>query len=297
MGQRSIRLVVASIVVACAALGVPAPGTADPFIENGNHPHTGNKPDSWNHTYCFGPGIVNVQLRNAATAAMDVLAFQSGPYQSTLSATCATGIDIVFEQAPISGAWGTFVCTTFLGDGTCDQATVVLATALGFQSAANQQHTACHEVGHTVGLTHHPTNSPWACMRSGLLTDITFNAHQVNHMNGSFGNPIGQLDAIGYWPGIGIVAAGWALDPDVQSAPRPEIWFQIDTFVWQNKGTPAYNRSDITTEYPYWTGNLRGYLVGGIAGPGTHSVCVWAFNAVFTNGSHQLLGCQNVVVP
>ena len=71
----------------------------------------------------------------------------------------------------------------------CDSYDIVLDPAElneGSNDELDTTKTACHEVGHTVGLSHSPTGDD--CMRSGEIpsTDVKwrkYNSHHVGHIN------------------------------------------------------------------------------------------------------------------
>ncbi|WP_326819317.1 hypothetical protein OHA77_19045 [Streptosporangium sp. NBC_01639] len=67
----------------------------------------------------------------------------------------------------------------------CDQYEIRfdLADMSGF-SENERKHTACHEVGHSVGLGH--SSESGSCLKSGRATVRSYSSHDVAHINGRF---------------------------------------------------------------------------------------------------------------
>lgn len=92
-----------------------------------------------------------------------------------------------------AGVRGSTQCVVFRSNGFCDRNNVTLDLSeinIGDDDEQDQDKTACHELGHTVGLTHH--NAPYSdCMISGERPDNSsqyelYNAHHVGHINDWF---------------------------------------------------------------------------------------------------------------
>ncbi|MFC6884564.1 MULTISPECIES: hypothetical protein [Actinomadura] len=108
--------------------------------------------------------------------------------------------DVVFEEHGLDpNVLGETWCHDVWASGECDRADVVLSQTTINQVASNDEneytHTACHELGHTAGLSHYSKGSPPGgtddCMISGVydngaVTWRTYNPHHVGHINAWF---------------------------------------------------------------------------------------------------------------
>ena len=105
------------------------------------------------------------------------------------------------------------------------------------------------------------------------------------------GTPVGHLDSVGA-SGQGILATGWALDPDSTGAVPVDVIARPggQVSVWANQ-----TRLDVAARYPRW-GSAHGFKVLMPASPGLHEVCVYARN-IYGIGSTRTLGCRSVGVP
>ncbi|GAA2390079.1 matrixin family metalloprotease [Nonomuraea africana] len=67
----------------------------------------------------------------------------------------------------------------------CDQYEVRYDLAdIDWMTTTKRQALACHEVGHTVGLSHSSESS--SCLRTGAHTTIKYSSHDVAHINGRY---------------------------------------------------------------------------------------------------------------
>ncbi|WP_134739985.1 hypothetical protein [Nocardioides sp. 503] len=126
------------------------------------HP-SGVSPDNKNHVWCFGTTTDdNPNVRAAQRYAMDNLEAQTEFY-GTQQAECGTATDVQFragdggQAGDERGAWR---CVTYNpSSGICGKAIVTLWPEVIAAEAGpfllNLNKTACHEVGHSVGQTHH----------------------------------------------------------------------------------------------------------------------------------------------
>lgn len=102
------------------------------------------------------------------------------------------------------------------------------------------------------------------------------------------GSPIGVVDSITAAGGK-ISVVGWALDPD--TADSINIRIAVDSV--EKTYSANKSRPDIAAAYPAY-GSLHGYSETLEAGPGTHTVCVYAVNT--GAGEDILRGCKNVTL-
>lgn len=175
---------------------------ADPW--GAGPPDGGAPPDGSAHTYCWGVevyGGVNADIfDNVDAAEYNAL---EGPtvvnviFENDCDYSGGTETDVVWLTENLPGSTrGSTRCEDY-DNGKCDQYYASLdrvEIAEGSDDELDETKTACHELGHTVGLTHHPNDTDWGCMRSGEPTSTALswrryvgnNNHHVNHINANF---------------------------------------------------------------------------------------------------------------
>jgi hypothetical protein len=106
------------------------------------------------------------------------------------------------------------------------------------------------------------------------------------------GSPTGYVDSVTSPPGS-VRARGWAMDADVSWAIDVHVY--VDG-VFRTAVTANASRPDLAAAFPAYGGG-HGYdiTVGGVAA-GSHEVCVYGINNVFTAGQNRLLGCRSATV-
>lgn len=158
--------------------------TADPFGIGGS---TGGwRPDNFTHTFCHGPNL-DVALFDNVDGRMSNLDVQTSFTDSLVA--CDSATDVVFLDANLSGTLrGQYVCQQLIGS-VCEDSEVTLDPAqlnIGDNDEHDTSKTACHEIGHSVGLTHGGTTD---CMRNGEApsppssVNTTYDSHHVAHIN------------------------------------------------------------------------------------------------------------------
>lgn len=118
-------------------------------------------------------------MRSAFGIAMANLEQQAGYWVYT--AGCINSTDIHAYQVAISSSVrGDYLCLAKDQLGQCVRARIRLNPNL-LTDTANRIKTACHEIGHSGGLTHGATTG---CMINGAITSgySTYNAHHVEHL-------------------------------------------------------------------------------------------------------------------
>lgn len=173
-------VVLTTLMMIVSVIGV-SPASADPYGTGGSD--TGWLPDGLQHTYCWGASFTQSAFRSAANGRMNNLANQT--VMNVLRHTsCGSTTDVRFEL--ISGTTeprGRYLCLNRIGN-VCTRARVQLNTT-HLTNTVNRLKTTCHEIGHSVGMTHGGTSD---CMRNGAVTTSTqtYNSHHVNHVNSYF---------------------------------------------------------------------------------------------------------------
>lgn len=154
-------------------------------------------PDGGDHSWCYLSGF---NQTTAADAAMTRLRNQTDVTTSYPGA-CGAHTDVRWRQAAIEGSFGEARCILDRANGTCDvyRLTLNMQVINGAARPVEQRSkTACHELGHTVGVRHYWDNdfpgddTAHSCLRSGEVraswTNITLygNHHRTRHINQTF---------------------------------------------------------------------------------------------------------------
>jgi hypothetical protein len=105
------------------------------------------------------------------------------------------------------------------------------------------------------------------------------------------GNPIGVIDRVQPATPTSINIAGWALDPDSAASIPVAVYLDGSLTSWYTAGV---SRPDVGGAVPGY-GAAHGYDITVPAGPGSHSVCVYAINAG-AGTMNPPLGCRTVTL-
>lgn len=185
--SRRIRAVVATLFVAALLI-------ARPVEAQGDTPQPDGPPDTGSHSWCYLSGF---NQRTTADAAMTWLRDQT-VVQTLYPGACDAHTDVRWGQGNLSGAYGEARCRTRWDNGRCDTYNVTLDMgAINNAARPNEQlsKTACHELGHTVGVRHYFDNdlpggdTAHSCLRSGEVQASWTNLrvyghhHRTQHIN------------------------------------------------------------------------------------------------------------------
>lgn len=184
--------VAAAVTVAAAVLVAVAPqAMADPWGTGTTD--TGATPDGGSHAYCtneLGADSLLPNINYVMTQALGAMT-DATVVQHTLCDFLHPQTDVRWLEDDLTGASGFTICAAMNPDNNnCDRNDVTLDLAsinVGSNDDDDQSQTACHELGHTVGLSHATTD----CMMSGeppssATTWRTFDAHHRGHINAWF---------------------------------------------------------------------------------------------------------------
>lgn len=184
------RRVVLMVTLAVVAIAIGAsPALADDYGTGGSN--TGWHPDPNLHTWCHGSGF-DAALHNNALYAMNTSLDRDTDVTDFFASCNHTTTDVEWLDANLPDAIrGQYQCKV-LNSGICNHSHVILDPAelnIGIDDDQDTTKTACHEAGHSVGLTHITGGSD--CMRNGELPFpdeiyYTYNAHHISHINGAF---------------------------------------------------------------------------------------------------------------
>lgn len=165
-------------------MGFPVPpANADSFALCSGA--TGCLPDNKDHTYCWSADFQqHAVMRDAGNYAMSNMVSQT-TYSKTFVSECTELTDVVWIRDPTLGAGvrGAYECQAFNSADECEWSHVWLNPS-ELDDDLNRNKTACHELGHSLGLTHH--DPPFGdCMVSGAVTSghQQYNDHHVTHID------------------------------------------------------------------------------------------------------------------
>lgn len=193
--------ITASVALVTLSLTLVAPqASADTWPFNSNF-----LPDKGNHIYCYSTAApptsaVRTQIANAM-AYMHNNTSAKRSFHSTCDLGGEGQTDLVWQEVSLSsGAIGDARCVVKWSSGRCDRYLTRLNGPLvrshySSSTYENRQFrkTACHELGHTLGLDHYPSPYNSSCQRSGWTGTIsdswtrTWTAHHRGHINAWFG--------------------------------------------------------------------------------------------------------------
>jgi hypothetical protein len=174
---------------------LPSPVMGDPWGTGTSA--TGDHPDGGNHTYCYAAGLssaltANIQYAENTSLAASTDASVSKDTPCIGDAAAQTDVVWFSSNGLENGVRGRTQCMRFNpSTGYCDRNHVILDLAEineGSNDGYDQTKTACHELGHTVGLTHGGSSD---CMLNGERPSTAtqyqnYNAHHRGHINAWF---------------------------------------------------------------------------------------------------------------
>lgn len=135
------------------------------------------------HTYCHGAGTSGPTREDIVNYAMAWLANPTVMVRDFHS-WCTLNTDVIWEFGEIDrarGVRGRYRCLSLSGN-VCHQATLKIDPVVT-GDMVNHRKTACHELGHSVGLRHSTQ-----CMISGAAPDDSiqyrrYRSHHIWHIN------------------------------------------------------------------------------------------------------------------
>jgi hypothetical protein len=188
--RRLAPVTAALSMLAAATIVLVLPTTtasADTF--GGCNSNEGCRPDNFSHVYCIS-GAMNANLQTAVVGALGYL-HNATSYNVLLDGNgCVNTTDLVLIQDTALAARGQYSCQLFNGAGNCERANLRF-NPNNLPSANDRVKTACHEIGHSVGLKHGipgvDNNQYTDCMFSGSipagLNFDEYDAHHITHIN------------------------------------------------------------------------------------------------------------------
>lgn len=160
-----------------------------------NTKNTGAHPDGGIHGYCYSASVsedLKSGIREAEWSALHNGTDTEVNYDSTCKYSGSGETDVVWFQTNLPyGKRGTTFCEDFDGSH-CDQFYIDIDLAeinVGSYDEYDEAKTTCHELGHSVGLTHGSTYG--GCMVSGEVPGTSvqyrrYSPHHVWHINNWF---------------------------------------------------------------------------------------------------------------
>jgi hypothetical protein len=186
-------------------LALAGPAAADPWgdSESNQIDGTGAHPDAGTHSWCLlaipastGDQRYNA-IRHAMTQSIGADTQAVNEFHSSCDASGEFRTDTAWRDDYIGGGTrGQTGCIHWApASGHCDQSLVQIDSITiseGSNDYEDMQKTACHEAGHTVGLTHHTERiSSWGCMINGEIPSTSstwryYGQHHKDHINAWF---------------------------------------------------------------------------------------------------------------
>jgi hypothetical protein len=186
VGHARTPAAIVGLLILVTLFLAPANATADQFWDQDCDvsDQTPCTADNWEHTYCWDLTFYQNNLRDAANYAMENLGSQTFFFRNKMP-NCTQNTDIVFAEGQTPGQRGKYLCIR-TGNGNCEQAYVFL-NPQELSDGVNRRKTACHEVGHSAGLSH--SDDVNGCMQSGYVSSghqQYWYPHHVDHLNDNF---------------------------------------------------------------------------------------------------------------
>lgn len=197
-GAQSRRKAVAVVGTSLAAVfGVALPAAADPW--GSGSANTGWDPDANPQTYCFRIGQLSAADRNRVHDTNNITD-QNSQMNAVHLTNCTVDTDVWWGEVNLGLYRGQYECITHSGS-TCLSSDVRMDTTvllgdggLGGTYDSNFRKTACHENGHSMGLTHYkvaafpdPPFGQHDCMISGSVNNDgtwrVYAGHHKDHIN------------------------------------------------------------------------------------------------------------------
>ncbi|MEY4390936.1 MAG: hypothetical protein RLZZ400_679 [Actinomycetota bacterium] len=185
--ERMLKLI-AILAACCLSLLAVSEARGDDFGTNTSD--TGPFADDASHTWCEGHLNYVPSWFDPMQDAMDNLDSQTD-MTTGAPTSCYTSTDIWYDVYGSSvlglNVRGRSMCRVALTVGTVCGSFIVQLNSDLLSTYSSRRKTACHEIGHTVGLSHSSIlTSTSDCMISGDYTFHTLNSHHVSHINSKY---------------------------------------------------------------------------------------------------------------
>lgn len=148
---------------------------------------TGAHPDEDPHSYCYAssvPSGLRDQIYNAQWNALDPTEVNVD-YHSTCTLSGSSETDVYWREENLSGLYGKAPCNDYeTFSNQCDQYHVTLDRAaidVGTDDGIHRTIVACHELGHTAGLSHRDGNCMRATTPDNPPTELKYRRYDPYH--------------------------------------------------------------------------------------------------------------------
>jgi len=167
----SMRIVLAGALLFVLATSI---ASGDPYAEGPKE--SGWKPDNGLHVYCWGNDFDGDAIRNGVDYAFNNLEDETSMTKNKIP-DCQSTTDVIWHTSNDNSIDGSYICQNFAGASRCEQAVARINPA-NMGSQDDRKQTACHETGHSVGLTHAADD----CL-SGNSSEQHYSSHHEGHIN------------------------------------------------------------------------------------------------------------------
>lgn len=182
-----------SLLFALSIVGVPVIANADTWGSQSTT--TGAHPDGGSHWYCFGSGFPSqkfVSVNEISEVALDSATDANVQLDDACNYSSGVQTDVRWLSGNLASIRGQAPCVVYLASGYCDRYDVTIdfiEIAEGEDDEIDGRKTICHELGHSVGLTHH--DSGYKCMITGPVPSTDgqwrrYEDHHIAHINAWF---------------------------------------------------------------------------------------------------------------
>jgi hypothetical protein len=171
-----------SALAISAVLTITTTSSVRADVFGGGPPDSGYYADNSLHMYCMDLNYFPAW----DTPMVDSLNYLQSQTNLTVqkSLTCSNDTDALFvvRNGPeLTGIRGSTQCLKMTKiQGICAGSLITLNSDI-LTDYVSRRKTSCHELGHTVGLTHSWTSDD--CMISGASSNVLLNLHHANHIN------------------------------------------------------------------------------------------------------------------
>lgn len=175
-----------SLGLAVLLLAASSPLVASADSYGVGPPDAGYRPSTLARTYCYESSVTSTYKSLFGLATQ--YATSATIFSYTVKSTCpGPNVRVQLSTTLGAGVRGDYACTSLTSQSRCWLSRIRFNPNL-LTNTINRHKTACHELGHELGLRHGGTAD---CMINGVVTQsyTTYSTHHLNHINGGTNPP------------------------------------------------------------------------------------------------------------